>query len=276
MDAVCLQAYFMEQVEGRVAASTSYVRAFVHEYVAGRINEARANIEAYATRYSDTMQAALNTQREGEPSSHPALCARYLQCDTATRMHTGLSICTIMAYCLVLQASKDIFCAHAGQLDCLADCNMLLTASDVAWLQLCVGSTFCTRSGTQRDVGCTWAHVVLACPAGEATRVQAVDAVDGHLQRIAELLGQADGLSGHLEELLDAAGPVSSAGDPAAPVSTAAAEQPVLPEGDLVQARGAPAVEQLSQTAELMLLTASQAPAVPTLEVRLAHSVYLR
>ena len=64
----------MAQVEGRVAASTSYIRAFVHQYVAGRINEARHNIEAYAKRYSETMEAALNTQREGESSALPCMC----------------------------------------------------------------------------------------------------------------------------------------------------------------------------------------------------------
>ena len=60
----------MNQVEGRITASTNYVRAFVHQYVAGRINEARRNIEAYANRYSETMEAALNTQREGKWHSH--------------------------------------------------------------------------------------------------------------------------------------------------------------------------------------------------------------
>ena len=56
----------MAQVEGRVVASTNYVRAFVHQYIAGRINEARRNIEDYANRYSETMEAALEAHREGE------------------------------------------------------------------------------------------------------------------------------------------------------------------------------------------------------------------
>ena len=66
----------MSQVEGRVSASTNYVRAFVHQYVAGRINEARHNIEDYAKRYSETMEAALDTHREGKTLHHcvQAIC----------------------------------------------------------------------------------------------------------------------------------------------------------------------------------------------------------
>lgn len=60
----------MAQVEGRVSASTSYVRAFVHQYVAGRINEARRSIEDYAERYRRTMESALEVHREGPPSLH--------------------------------------------------------------------------------------------------------------------------------------------------------------------------------------------------------------
>lgn len=62
----CLwQAYFMDLVEGRVAASTSYVRAFVHQYIAGRIGEARRSIESYASQYSKTMEDALEVHRRG-------------------------------------------------------------------------------------------------------------------------------------------------------------------------------------------------------------------
>ena len=56
----------MAQVEGRVAASTTYARAFVHQYVAVQISKARKNIESYAEQYSRTMRDALTTHQEGK------------------------------------------------------------------------------------------------------------------------------------------------------------------------------------------------------------------
>lgn len=61
-----VQEHFMAQVEGRVAASTTYARAFVHQYVAAQISKARKNIETYAEQYSHTMREALNTHKEGK------------------------------------------------------------------------------------------------------------------------------------------------------------------------------------------------------------------
>ena len=73
LHACMAQEHFMAQVEGRVSASTTYVRAFVHQYVAGRINEARRSIESYAQQYSQTMEDALNVHREGGTPLPPNL-----------------------------------------------------------------------------------------------------------------------------------------------------------------------------------------------------------
>lgn len=86
----------MAQVEGRVTASTTYVRAFVHQYVAGRINEARRSIEAYAKQYSETMEDALNVHREGGSTAPiPALQRGLWRACISLLLSDLVSSCTV-------------------------------------------------------------------------------------------------------------------------------------------------------------------------------------
>ncbi|KAK9809277.1 hypothetical protein WJX73_000125 [Symbiochloris irregularis] len=81
-----IKEHFMAQVEGRVAASTTYARAFVHQYVAGQISRARKNIEGYAEQYSQTMRDALNTQMEGEAARRLSAARVEAHLKTMTRL----------------------------------------------------------------------------------------------------------------------------------------------------------------------------------------------
>ena len=60
-----LQEYFMKLVDDTVEVSVKHVRAFVHQYLSARLNEARSQIEQYGSRYTEAMLHALETSKQG-------------------------------------------------------------------------------------------------------------------------------------------------------------------------------------------------------------------
>ena len=59
----------MKLVDSTVEVSVKHVRAFVHQYLSARLNEARSQIEQYGTRYTEAMLHALETSKQGAASA---------------------------------------------------------------------------------------------------------------------------------------------------------------------------------------------------------------
>ena len=73
-----LQEYFMKLVDSTVEVSVKHVRAFVHQYLSARLNEARSQIEQYGTRYTEAMLHALETSKQGAAPVPGLTC--FLRC----------------------------------------------------------------------------------------------------------------------------------------------------------------------------------------------------
>lgn len=55
----------MKLVDETVEVSVKHVRAFVHQYLSARLNEARGQIEQYGSRYTEAMLHAMETSKQG-------------------------------------------------------------------------------------------------------------------------------------------------------------------------------------------------------------------
>jgi len=62
-----LQEYFTNRVSSTIDTSIKYVRSYVHAYLMDNMEKAKVKISSYGERYSEIMQAALNTKSKSEP-----------------------------------------------------------------------------------------------------------------------------------------------------------------------------------------------------------------
>lgn len=62
----------MKLVDDTVETSVKHVRAFVHQYLAARLVEARSQIEEYGQRYAEAMLNALDTSKKGAHADQPS------------------------------------------------------------------------------------------------------------------------------------------------------------------------------------------------------------
>ncbi len=74
----------MKLVDDTVETSVKHVRAFVHQYLAARLVEARSQIVEYGQRYTDAMLNALDTSKKG---AHAILCQECVHGATLTSVH---------------------------------------------------------------------------------------------------------------------------------------------------------------------------------------------
>ena len=66
----------MKLVDTTVEHSVKHVRAFVHQYLESRLNEARSQIEQYGSRYTEAMLHALETSKQGAAAASILTCCR--------------------------------------------------------------------------------------------------------------------------------------------------------------------------------------------------------
>ena len=64
----------MKLVDDTVEVSVKHVRAFVHQYLSARLDEARSQIEQYGGRYTDAMLHAMETSKQGAASANTPTC----------------------------------------------------------------------------------------------------------------------------------------------------------------------------------------------------------
>ena len=69
-----VQEYFMKLVDDTVEVSVKHVRAFVHQYLSVRLDEARSQIEQYGGRYTEAMLHAMETSKQGAAPARNFTC----------------------------------------------------------------------------------------------------------------------------------------------------------------------------------------------------------